>query len=38
MPVAMNGPSGAKLSELLARHQLRSAFCQPRALTSLPQV
>ena len=38
MPVAMNGPNAAKVSEDFARHQFRSFFCQARALTSLPQV
>ena len=37
-PVTRNGPSGAKVSEALARHHVRSFFCQTRALTSLPHV
>ena len=37
----MAGPSGAKVSQPLARHHCRSFFspcCQLRSLTSLPQV
>ena len=41
MPVTMAGPSGAKVSEPLARHHCKSLpgpCCQLRSLTSLPQV
>ncbi len=34
----MNGPIGLKVSALFARQSVRSVFCQPRSLTSLPSV
>ncbi len=36
--VSIHGPMGLNVSVFLARHSVRSDFCQARSLTSLPML